>query len=210
MGYSTNVTTQDGGSQDASLMSSNRRSEVAKILVAGSGAVGKTTLVKVLKDGLSLEGQGVVHEYHRTPFLELETIRAQELGCGESNVVLLMVDVAGQLSSPIHAIRDLSMIAIKNVRLVLLLCAADNLQSLLDLKDWVSLVKTQTLKQSDTSPRFVIVINKNDLEMNIDLDLVERIVDSEPLIINQFGISCKTGQGMKEFSEWLVNNTKSV
>jgi GTPase SAR1 family protein len=187
-------------------MTSNARPEVTKILVAGSGAVGKTTLVKALKSGLSLEGKGSEQEYHRTPFLELETIKAQDLGSGESSLVLLMVDVAGQLDSPIHAIRDLSKIAIKNVNLVLLLFAADNLQSLLDLKEWVMLVKTQTLEYSDNPPRFVVVMNKNDLDWNIDPILVERFIESEPLIVNYFGISCKTGQGLKEFSEWLVNN----
>jgi small GTP-binding protein len=190
-------------------MSSNRRSEVTKILVAGSGAVGKTTLVKVLKNGLSLERQGSDHEYHRTPFLELETIRAQELGCGDSSVVLLMVDVAGQLDSPIHAIRDLSKLTITNVNLVLLLCAADNLQSLLDLKEWVSLVKTQNLNQSGKYPRFVIVVNKNDLEINVDLSLVKKIIESEPLIVDHFEISCKTGRGLKEFSAWLVENARN-
>jgi tRNA U34 5-carboxymethylaminomethyl modifying GTPase MnmE/TrmE len=71
------------------------------------------------------------------------------------------------------------------------------------------LVKTQNLNQSGKYPRFVIVVNKNDLEINVDLSLVKKIIESEPLIVDHFEISCKTGRGLKEFSAWLVENARN-
>jgi len=56
------------------------RTEVTKALVAGSGAVGKTTLVRVLKDCKSLNQSNHIQEYHRTPFIELETVKVERVG----------------------------------------------------------------------------------------------------------------------------------
>ncbi|MHA2210952.1 MAG: hypothetical protein ACXABV_17495 [Candidatus Thorarchaeota archaeon] len=51
---------------------------IRKVLIAGSGAVGKTSLVKVMKHNLSLSGiEDDTTQYHRTPFVELETVRVK-------------------------------------------------------------------------------------------------------------------------------------
>lgn len=186
-------------------MSTNERKlGVIKVLVAGSGAVGKTTLVRTLQKGEPLAESDSVSAYHRTPFINLETIGVERIGGTGSKGVFLMVDVAGQLDAPIHALRDLSDIAIKGVDLVLLLFAADNLQSLLDLRDWASIVKSQYVENPSKSLRFVLIMNKSDLDRSIDPGLVEQFMKSEPLAEAYFEISCLDGQGVNNLKDWLV------
>jgi small GTP-binding protein len=182
-------------------------SRVTKILIAGSGAVGKTTLLQVLKDNKPLEIADISQEYHRTPFLNLETISVERIGGTGSKGIFLMVDVAGQLDLPIHALRDFSNIALGSVELVILIFSADSLQSMLDLKDWISIVKTQ--HRGDPPLRFVLIKNKCDLDNCIDHSLVEQFMESEPLTDAYFEISCKNGAGLEELQQWLVGITTS-
>ncbi|MFW9920959.1 MAG: GTPase domain-containing protein [Candidatus Thorarchaeota archaeon] len=182
------------------------RSGVTKILVAGSGAVGKTTLLQVLKDNKPLEITTLSQEYHRTPFLNIETISVERIGGTGSRGIFLMVDVAGQLDLPIHALRDFSNLALGSVELVMLMFSADNLQSLLDLKDWVSIVKTQ--HKGNRPLQFVLIMNKCDLDNCIDRGLVEQFMESEPLTAGYFEISCRNGEGLDELQQWLVETTK--
>lgn len=181
------------------------RAGVTKILVAGSGAVGKTTLLQVLKDNKPLEITNLSQEYHRTPFLNIETISVERIGGTGSRGIFLMVDVAGQLDLPIHALRDFSNLALGSVELVMLMFSADSLQSLLDLKDWVSIVKTQ---HNGRRPlRFVLIMNKCDLDACIDRGLIEQFMESEPLTTAYFEISCKNGEGLDDLQRWLVETT---
>ncbi len=180
---------------------------VTKILVAGSGAVGKTSLLQVLKDNKPLEIANISQEYHRTPFLNLETISVERIGGTGSKGIFLMVDVAGQLDLPIHALRDFSNIALGSVEIVMLIFAADDLQSILDLKDWVSIIKTQ--RRNDRPLRFVLIKNKCDLDNCIDKSLVDQFVESEPLTVAYFEISCMNGVGLDELQRWLAETTTS-
>ena len=182
------------------------RSQVTKALVAGSGAVGKTTLVRVLRDNQPLNESNVTQEYHRTPFLELETVKVERIGGTGSKGIYLLVDVAGQLDLPIHALRDLSKLALGGVELVILVFSAEDVQSLLDLKDWVSLIKTQYKEVPDKTLKFVLVMNKCDLGSCIDSELVARFIESEPMIAEYFELSCANGDGIPELQSWLVDN----
>ncbi len=177
---------------------------VMKILVAGSGAVGKTTLLRVLKDNKPLEMTTITNEYHRTPFLNIETVGVERIGGTGSRGIFLMVDVAGQLDLPIHVLRDFSTLALGSVEIVLLMFAADNLQSLLDLRDWVSIIKTQ--HNGRTPLQFVLIMNKSDLSMNMDAGLVKQFLESEPMTTAYFEVSCMNGQGIGEFKSWLVKH----
>ncbi|TFG30911.1 hypothetical protein EU528_07575 [Candidatus Thorarchaeota archaeon] len=182
------------------------RSHVTKALVAGSGAVGKTTLVRVLRDGQPLNESNVNKEYHRTPFIELETIKVERIGGTGSRGIFLLVDVAGQLDLPIHALRDLSKLALGGVELVILVFSAEDIQSLLDLKDWVSLIKTQYKEVPGKTLQFVLVMNKCDLGSCMDPELVARFIESEPMISEYFELSCANGEGISELQSWLVEN----
>jgi len=191
--------------QTKSASTGQRRAGVTKILVAGSGAVGKTTLLQVLKDNRPLEITNLSQEYHRTPFLNIETISVERIGGTGSRGIFLMVDVAGQLDLPIHALRDFSNLALGSVEYVMLMFSADNLQSLLDLKDWVSIIKTQhSMKQS---LQFVLIMNKCDLDSCIDKGLVDQFVESEPMIVASFQVSCRNGEGLDELQQWLIGTT---
>ena len=186
-----------------------QRTPITKILVAGSGAVGKTTLVRVIKEGKSLDNSNVSGEYHRTPFIEIETIGVEKIGGTGSRGIFLLVDVAGQLDLPVHALRDFSNLAMGGVELVFLIFSAENLQSLLDLKDWVSLVKTQHKEKPGKTLQFLLIMNKCDLGRCMDHGLVEKFMESEPMIAGYFELSCKTGEGLKELQAWLVSNVDS-
>ena len=179
---------------------------MTKALVAGSGAVGKTTLVRVLKDGQALNQSNHTQEYHRTPFLELETVKVERVGGTGSCGIFLLVDVAGQLDLPIHALRDFSRLALGSVELVFLIFSAENVQSLLDLKDWVSLIKTQYKEVPGKTLKFVLIQNKCDLGNCIDSELVSAFLASEPLVSMYFEVSCMSGEGIPELQSWLVEN----
>lgn len=183
-----------------------QRTEVTKALVAGSGAVGKTTLVRVLKEGRSLCQSDSTQEYHRTPFIELETVKVERVGGTGSTGIFLLVDVAGQLDLPVHALRDFSRLALGSVELVFLVFSAENVQSLLDLKDWVSLIKTQYKEVPGKTLKFVLIQNKCDLGSCIDSELVSRFMASEPMVSMYFQVSCMSGEGFPELQAWLVEN----
>ncbi|MHA1906775.1 MAG: Rab family GTPase [Candidatus Thorarchaeota archaeon] len=182
-----------------------QESKVTKVLVAGAGAVGKTTLVRVLRDDKPLDCSFISQEYHRTPFIELETVKVDSIGGTGSKGIFLMVDVAGQLDLPIHALRDFSKLALGSVEMVLLVFSADNLQSLLDLKEWVALIKTQYKEVPGKNLQFVLIMNKSDLERNIDPSLISAFMDSEPLISGYFELSCKNGNGLGEVQACLLH-----
>ncbi|MFW9804696.1 MAG: hypothetical protein ACFFFC_18715, partial [Candidatus Thorarchaeota archaeon] len=49
---------------------------IRKVLIAGTGAVGKTSFVRVMKNRLPLSRiEDDTTAYRRTPFVELETLR---------------------------------------------------------------------------------------------------------------------------------------
>jgi GTPase SAR1 family protein len=180
--------------------------QITKALVAGSGAVGKTTLVQVLRDNKSLKASNQTQEYHRTPFIELETVKVERVGGTGSSGIYLLVDVAGQLDLPIHALRDFSRLALGSVELVFLVFSAENVQSLLDLKDWASLIKTQYKEVPGKTLQFILIQNKTDLGNCIDSGLVTKFMESEPMISMYFEVSCMSGDGIPELQSWLVEN----
>jgi GTPase SAR1 family protein len=192
--------------ENIAITSVRQRALVTKALVAGSGAVGKTTLVRVLKEGQPLDKSNITQEYHRTPFLELETVKVEREGGTGSSGIYLLVDVAGQLDLPIHALRDFSRLALGSVELVILVFSAEDLQSLLDLKDWISLIKIQYREVPGKTLKFVLVMNKCDLESCIDFGLVSKFIESEPMIVKYIELSCTNGKGIPELQSWLFEN----
>ena len=71
------------------------RTKVKKVLIVGSGAVGKTSLLKVLRENKALEENNHDLKYHRTPFLEFETLDASDIIEGMKGT-LQIYDTAGQ------------------------------------------------------------------------------------------------------------------
>ena len=179
------------------------RLAIRKVLIAGAGAVGKTSLVKVMKHKLPLPGfEDDTTAYHRTPFVELETVRVN--GSTQEGV-FQMVDVSGQLDSVIHPLRDISRVAMGGVNVVLLMFSGNNVQSLLDLSQWIETLTDYYSKiRSRNMPDFVLLKNKADLSDDIDQTLIDAVMNCNPMICKYHELSCLTGDGVKEMIEWLV------
>jgi small GTP-binding protein len=187
-----------------------RERRIRKILVAGSGAVGKTTLVSALrKQQVSSERIGNAGSYRRTLFLDLQTLKVPDGGPSGSIAVLQFVDVAGQLESPIHPIRDATRSTLGLVDVVLLVFASDNAQSLIDLREWIILLESRnSLLPEPVSPDYALVRNKTDLPSAADGRLVEAL-RTRTRISHYFETSCATGQGIDELREWLFGREPS-
>ncbi|MFW9889016.1 MAG: GTPase domain-containing protein [Candidatus Thorarchaeota archaeon] len=179
------------------------RLTIRKVLIAGAGAVGKTSLVRVMKYNLPLSGfEDDTTAYHRTPFVELETVRIKR---SEAEGVFQMVDVSGQLDSVIHPLRDISRVAMGGVNVVLLMFSGNNVQSLLDLSEWIETLTDYYSKiRSANMPDFVLLKNKKDLSDDIDQTFIDAVMDCNPMICRYHEVSCVTGEGVKEMIEWLV------
>jgi GTPase SAR1 family protein len=176
---------------------------IRKVLIAGSGAVGKTSLVRVMKHNLPLSGiDDDTTEYHRTPFVELETVRIKR---SLEEGVFQMVDVSGQLDSVIHPLRDISRVAMGSVSVVLLMFSGNNIQSLFDLSQWIETITGYySGGRSEQMPDFVLLKNKADLQDDIDQTLVDAVMKCNSGICKYHELSCLTGEGVKEMIEWLV------
>ncbi|MHA2118562.1 MAG: GTPase domain-containing protein [Candidatus Thorarchaeota archaeon] len=173
---------------------------IRKVLIAGSGAVGKTSLVKVMKHNLPLSGiEDGTTAYHRTPFVELETVRIKR---SEEEGVFQTGDVSGKLDSVIHPLRDLSRVAMGSVNVVLLMFSGNNVQSLLDLSQWIETLTDYYSKiGSKNMPDFVPRRNKADLQDDIDQTLIDAVMNCNPRICKYHELSCLTGEGVKEMIE---------
>lgn len=182
--------------------------KVRKVLLAGSGAVGKTSLVKVLKSEKSLNNMNEKKlAYHRTPYLNLDVISSSTEANTSNKLNIQMYDVAGQLDLPFHALRDTINTTLGSVDLVMLVFSNDNIKSLLNLTDWVGIID-RFFKQNQTIPYpdLILVRNKYDLPGTIDNILVQQLLETDKKIIRGFEISCLTGTGIKELKSWLIKH----
>lgn len=183
--------------------------KIRKVLLAGSGAVGKTSLVNVLKEKKALV-QLINNEknldYHRTPYLNLETLKANDSSNPNDDGVIQFFDVAGQLDLPIHALRDTIRSTLGGVDLIILMFAGDNLQSLLDLKKWLDILERFYVQYPQYKfPELVLLKNKLDLP-SADCDfLVKVMMETNKRIIAYNEISCLTGAGIFEFQHWFLH-----
>ncbi len=188
-----------------------KKRSLTKILVVGSGAVGKTSLLKVLSADKSLTDLGDQFlEYHRTHFLELESISASTLD-ETSKGTFYFYDVAGQLDLSIHALRDTASTVMGSVDLVMLVFASDNPQSFLELNKWFSLVESAIKKSKlKKRPGFILIKNKIDLPQTLDESLIKEVINSSPHIKGYFAISCLTGEGLDGLKSWLITFIKEA
>ncbi len=182
-----------------------QKHKIRKVLVAGSGAVGKTSLVRVLKESKSLEEISQENlEYHRTLFIDMEVVSASSLVTENAEGVIQVVDIAGQLDLPIHAIRDARRVALGSVDVILLVFASDNLQSLLDLNEWLELLYSYYRTESqEEEPEFVLIRNKSDLRNTVDSGLIEALLEGNSSIHSYFETSCMNGDGIQDLRTWF-------
>lgn len=118
------------------------------------------------------------------------------------NGVFQFFDVAGQLDLPIHAIRDTPRAVFGKADLVMLVFSNNNIKSLLDIQNWLSLIRNYYEKSNEPFPSFIVVNNKMDLDGTIDSELIQKIKEQD-FVQNYFEISCLTGSGVNDLKYWL-------
>lgn len=176
--------------------------------MAGSGGVGKTSIVKALYEGKSLEeliDQGIDLSYHRTLYLNLITIQSSKLvESFDQGGQLIFYDLAGQLNQPLHAIRDTADSTMGAVDLIMLVFDGTNVQSLFELAEWITIIKSIYVT-NDKFPDLILIKNKIELQSNIGDDMIQSFVESEIKIVKYFAVSTMKGQGFPEMQQWLID-----
>lgn len=184
-----------------------QKKKIRKLLLLGSGAVGKTSILKVFKDTKNLNqiDESEQH-YKRTLFLELEAIHLSEPSRIEEEGVFQIYDIAGQINMPVHATRDIAKMVFGSVDLVILMFSNNSVQSLFDIEYWIQIIDNynKTVTNGKYCSEFILIKNKTDLKGTIDELLVKKILKHEKRIIKYFAISCFDGQGIEELKTWLT------
>ncbi|MCH8908798.1 MAG: GTPase domain-containing protein [Candidatus Heimdallarchaeota archaeon] len=182
---------------------------VRKILLAGAGGVGKTSLLTILsksKSLVQLSEDSVDLTYSRTLYLNLITVHASQLVKNYTkDGELIFYDLAGQLDQPLHALRDSTRSTMGAVDLVMLVFDGSNLNSLFDLSTWIEIIK-ESYPDNEQIPDFILIKNKIELPSNIDGSLIDSFIESELKIIKYFELSAMRGEGMKGLQQWLVEH----
>lgn len=169
--------------------------KVRKILILGSGAVGKTSLTKVIKTQTPLKELDEDCHYKRTLFVEIDQFKTVD-----ATGTFQVVDLAGQLNLPIHGTRDTTRFVFNAVDLICYVFATDNTQSLIDLNEWVSLVRNYYKEKQMKEPPSILIKNKIDLESSIDDSLLELLkMDLKAY----FEVSCYNGVGIDKLKQWF-------
>lgn len=175
--------------------------KIKKVLITGSGAVGKTSILTALSKNNFLR-DAPNNEYKRTLFINIDNISVTD-SKGKMIGHLQVQDLAGQLSLPIHALKDFAMQTLGATDLIFIVFSNDNLQSFLDLQQWFKLINDglETLK---IQPDFILIRNKIDLMNTIDQTLITDLMQMDPRIKEYFELSCVTGEGFDSFYHWLI------
>ncbi|MHA1770391.1 MAG: GTPase domain-containing protein [Candidatus Thorarchaeota archaeon] len=199
------ISSTRASTKSASLLDQmKQRRQIQKMLLAGSGAVGKTTLLNVLKHGVLDE---TVTKYHRTLFFEIESLQMSDLTKENHVGSYQVIDVAGQVDQPVHPFRDAERLAFGGVDLVLLVFSSDDLQSLMDIEKWMGLINDgSSTYQHGAQPQYLLIRNKVDLPDSFDQELVDILLKNMPQIQGYFETSCVTGEGLDELRRWLIDH----
>ncbi|MHA1930455.1 MAG: GTPase domain-containing protein, partial [Candidatus Thorarchaeota archaeon] len=141
---------------------------------------------------------------------ELESIKISSKVNRDVSGVFQVVDVAGQLDSQLHPLRDMTTVAFGAVDVIILLFSTDNVQSLLDLARWIDIIKQYYVDSKYDLPSMILVKNKIDLNETIDEVLVDTLMKYDSDVVQYFEVSCMTGAGFDEISDWLVTNCFAI
>ncbi len=192
-----------------SLLSSLKRvKKLKKILILGSGAVGKSSMLKVFKESACLNDMNDTEShYSRTLFLELESFKASQIANTDIEGTFHMYDLAGQIDLPIHATRDIADTVLGSVDLVVLMFANDNTQSLFDIINWMKIIDNyyDNIAIDKPKPKYILINNKIDIPSSTDHSIIDDILKNEKRFVTYFPMSCMNGEGVSNFKEWLIS-----
>ncbi|MFW9997583.1 MAG: ADP-ribosylation factor-like protein [Candidatus Odinarchaeota archaeon] len=174
--------------------------KLAKLVVAGDGNTGKTSIIQVLTEGMTLlDRQKGVTAYKKTPFLNIQAYRIQTAKSGP--VKLQIYDLAGQ-NIPAHPLEVLDNQLMINLDVCLLVFSLDNYQSLMNIAKWFKQIKDYLLKYRLHPPYFLLVGNKLDLVSSSDLgsisQICDKIIKENEYFKHYFFVSSLTGEGLEK------------
>ena len=177
--------------------------KMKKALIIGSGAVGKTYLLTLLSKDLPTQPSKASF-YKRTTFINFDTIRLYGENDREIIGQIQVQDLAGQITLPIHALRDFAQQTLGATDLIFLMFDNNNLQSFLDLELWLNHINDglKTLHEH-INPAIILIRNKVDLEQLVDDKAVQKLLEFDKRIIKYFAISCRNGSGLESLQAFL-------
>lgn len=177
-----------------------KRSRIIKALIIGSGGVGKSSMLKVVKSGDLLPELGQI--YQRTLFMEIETIQLEE---NNGKFEMMFMDLAGQTDLPMHALIDFEKLSLGGADLIILMFANNNIQSLIHLQNWYGLIHSYYTSMNKKLPDIILIQNKCDLARDFDQDIVESMKGAVPEIISHHQVSLVSGEGIELLKQDLAN-----
>jgi small GTP-binding protein len=160
------------------------------MVILGDGGVGKTTLLRVLKN---TEGNANIFNTRKTAFLEVETVKLE-------TDEILFYDLAGQ-DSTAHPLEVLPDLVLKNASLILLAFSLDRFSSLNNLQNWFKKIKNYYDKRKLDMPDIILIGTKSDLKKRIDDGLIKIILSNVAEIIDYIPISSYTGQNIENLKK---------
>ena len=154
----------------------------------GEGGVGKTTLVRALKQ----KGRNdISKDYGKTIFLEIESVYLSN----DISDPLMVYDVSGQLTK-LHPINIIPDIVLKNIAVILMVFSLDRFISLMSLENWFIKVKEYYCSKNIKIPKIILVGAKGDLPHRIDESLIIKILTDIEEIDDYVEVSSATGTGV--------------
>jgi len=178
---------------------------IGKLVISGDGNTGKTSILRVLTEGLTLDNQDTAI-YRRTPFLNISSFKI--LADGTEPVRLQIYDLAGQQIAA-HPLDVLDNQLMKNLDVAMLVFALDNYQSLMNISNWFKQIKDYVMSNNQQVPYFFLVGNKKDLVMEEDLrsiaEICEKIMKENEFFKHYFFVSALTGDGLQALFKELYN-----
>ncbi|MHA1983946.1 MAG: Rab family GTPase [Candidatus Hodarchaeales archaeon] len=162
------------------------------VTILGDGAVGKTTLVKLLMNN---EFNIADLKTKRTPFLEIETLKI-------NTEKLLVYDLAGQdnLAHPLRLLEDQ---VLGHAHLIIFAFALDRFSSLAHLGSWYLPIKEYYEKKNKNLPKMILIGTKADQARKLDQTLIDKVLSSTK-IKEYIPTSSVSGDGIPELKERIL------
>ncbi|MBD3196941.1 MAG: GTP-binding protein [Candidatus Lokiarchaeota archaeon] len=180
--------------------------KLIRMTIVGDGAVGKTTLVQAMLEKSNIEtklsDEDAKIEINRTPFIEIEAWRYQDL-------LIQCYDLAGQREKGKHPADILDDQVFSFIDIYLFVFSLNRYESFENLNNWMKLVNLRE-PESNGNIGFILVGNKSDLDRNVSDDLIQSVVGSN----NHFGkyieTSATKGIGIENLLNEIAKTGKSL